>query len=153
MEPNVPPFVFLNYMTTRQAIPIVLGLAAVVFIFGRPRASGPQAGWYTDFSQASAESQKTGHLMMVDFNASWCGPCQQYKQEVFPSDDFKKATKDVILVDIDLDKNPGTAEKYKIATIPDIRFFSPNGKQVGSLVGYDGPSLFAEIAKAKGTLR
>ena len=144
----------LSYMTYRQAIPIVLGLAVVVFIFGRPSASsGAEPGWYTDFDRAQAEAKKTGRLMMVDFNASWCGPCQMYKQDVFPTTDFKQATKDVVLVDIDIDQNQALAQKYGISGIPDIRFISPQGNQIAALEGYDGADpLLAQIADAKKAL-
>ncbi|HTQ08834.1 MAG TPA: thioredoxin family protein [Fimbriimonadaceae bacterium] len=141
-------------MTYRTAVPLVIGLAAIVFIFGRPRASsGAEPGWYTDFAQAAAQAKKTGQLMMVDFNASWCGPCQMYKQEVFPTAEFKNATKDVVLVDIDMDQNQALGQKFGVSAIPDIRFFSPQGKQLSAVQGYDGAEpLLAQIADAKKAL-
>ncbi len=111
-------------------------------------------GWHTDFAKATAEAKKTGRLMLVDFNATWCGPCQMYKKDVFPTKAFKDATKDVVLVDIDTDKQPALAKKFKVSGIPDIRFVTPGGREVGKLVGFDGPEpLLEALAKAKKELK
>jgi len=138
-------------MTTRQAILLGIGLLILgAFAIGHRRSSALGTNWYSDFEKASAESKKTGRLMMVDFNATWCEPCQQYKKDVFPSEEFKQATKDMILVDIDIDDNPELAQRYRVDGIPDIRIISPSGKQVGGMVGYDGSDgLLNQIEQAK----
>ena len=74
--------------------------------------------------------------------------------DVFPTAKFKEAAKDVILVDIDVDKNAKLAKQFHISSIPDIRFISPQGKQVGQLSGFGGiDPLLAELAKAKQALK
>lgn len=113
-------------------------------------AASAKKAWQTDFAKASAEAKKKGQILLVDFNATWCGPCQMYKKEVFPTKAFKVATKDVVLVDIDTDKQPALAEKFKVSGIPDIRILSPEGKELGKLVGFGGPEpLLEALAKAK----
>lgn len=106
--------------------------------------------WHTDFEKAMAEAKKTGKLVMVDFNAEWCGPCKMYEKEVFPTAEFKQKAADFILVDIDTDEQADFARKHGVGGIPDIRFFTPEGKEVGKLVGYVGlQGLLAEMDKAK----
>ena len=107
-------------------------------------------GWTSDFAKAQAKAKREGKLLLVDFNATWCGPCQMYRHDVFPTAEFKKATKDVVLVSIDVDKQPALAGKYGVNGIPDIRLVSPSGKAVGGVVGYGGAQpLLAQIAQAR----
>jgi thioredoxin 1 len=106
--------------------------------------------WGTNLPAAISAAKGKTNLILVDFNASWCGPCQKYKKEVFRSDEFKKATKEIFLVDIDVDKQAPLAEKYKVSEIPDIRIVTADGKVVGRILGYAGQDgLLKAINEAK----
>lgn len=122
-------------------------MAMAVFAVQKKQAA--TAGWMKDLPAALAKAKKTGQLVMVDFNATWCGPCQLYKQKVFLTAEFKNAAKNVILVEIDTDDQPAIARKYGVNPIPDIRFFSPKGKQVDQVIGYIGPELTKKLTSAK----
>jgi len=132
--------------TLGKALIGVLALVGVIAYF----RSTSSAELPADLQKAMAEAKKERKLVMVDFSASWCGPCQQYKQEVFPSTAFRDATKDIKLVTVDIDAQRGVASKFGVDGIPDIRFLSPDGKEVGRLVGFGGAEpLLAELAKAR----
>jgi thiol:disulfide interchange protein len=142
-------------MKIGYVIAIVLCLGVIWAVEFAPQTAGaPSKDWFTDFDKATDAAKKSGRLMMVDFNASWCGPCQQYKTEVFPSQAFKDATKDVVLVDIDIDTHSDLSGKYQVSGIPDIRFLTPDGKEVGRAVGYGGTDRLLEaLDQAKSKLR
>lgn len=135
-------------------IAVVLAATLSLALVGVAQKSPAHGAWKTDLAKAQAEAKKTGKLVMVDFNAAWCGPCKLYKRDVFPKPAFIKATKDVILVDIDTDKQPQLAQKFKVQGIPDIRFLAPNGREVGKVVGYGGEkALLDALAKAKAAIK
>ena len=71
-------------------------------------------------------------LTVVDFNATWCGPCKMLKPI------FNKAANDFAgkasFASIDVDENPTVSEKYKVQSIPLLLFFK-GGKVVKSIVG------------------
>lgn len=71
-------------------------------------------------------------LTVVDFNATWCGPCKMLKPI------FDKAATDfsgkASFASMDVDANPIVSEKYKIQSIPLLLFFK-DGKVVKSIEG------------------
>ena len=69
---------------------------------------------------------------LVDFWASWCGPCKQIEQILEEISDEKK---DVInIYKINIDNNPEMPQKYGVRGIPTLMFFN-DGKLVDTKVG------------------
>ena len=60
-------------------------------------------------------------LVLVDFFATWCGPCKTMSPILI---DFAKQMGDrVRVIKIDVDKAPATAEIYKIQGVPTLILF------------------------------
>ena len=78
------------------------------------------------------ESIGDNKLTMVDFYATWCGPCMQ--MDPFGKE-IKTEKKDLVnVVQVDTDKFTEIAEKYQIDALPTLIFFK-NGKIVHREVG------------------
>jgi thioredoxin 1 len=72
-------------------------------------------------------------LVLVDFSAVWCPPCQKMKPYV---EYFKESRKDdVIIYTIDTDKEPEISKEYNIQSLPTIMMFK-NNKMVYQNIGY-----------------
>lgn len=68
--------------------------------------------------------------VLVDFSATWCGPCQMLKpvlEEISNEREFK-------IVSIDVDDNMELAREYGIMTIPCLILFK-DGKEIKRSVG------------------
>lgn len=115
----------------------------------RGYANRPQLVWEHDLNKALAEGRAQNKLVLVDFNASWCGPCKQYRETVFPTPEFQQRAKDLILVDIDVDQQPVPSIKYRVYTLPDIRIIGTNGTEYGKVVGFNDEQLYSAIDTAK----
>jgi thioredoxin 1 len=85
-------------------------------------------------------------VTIVDFNATWCGPCKLLKPV------FDKAAEDFAgkasFASIDVDQNPAVSEQYKVQSIPLLLFFK-NGKVVHQIIGLTSKKeLYAAVEKA-----
>lgn len=104
-----------------------------------PAAVSPdesQDGWG---KQSTIMSDKP---MVVDFFATWCGPCKQL--EPILEEIEKKHQGEVIFQRIDVDKEPGLAQEFRIEAIPMLMFITPKG-EYQTIVGLQEP----EVIEAK----
>lgn len=71
--------------------------------------------------------------VVVDFWASWCGPCKMLAPVMEQvSEELKGKAK---FVKVNVDENPVAANEYRIASIPTVMVFK-NGKKIDALVGF-----------------
>jgi thioredoxin 1 len=90
------------------------------------------------------EVEQNGGLTVVDFWATWCGPCRMVApimdQLAGEYNGKAKVTK------VDVDSNQGTAMRFNIRSIPTVLFFK-DGKIVDQVVGAAPKSKFDEVFK------
>lgn len=78
-------------------------------------------------------SSSPGKTVIVDFWATWCGPCRMLKPELARV--AMARPDDVIVLKVDVDAEPELSAHFEVASIPDIRIFR-DGKAVDSIVGF-----------------
>lgn len=82
-------------------------------------------------------------LVLVDFYATWCGPCRMISPII---DEVAKETTDLIVVKVDVDKYPNIATKYGIMSIPTLKVFK-NGKEEKTSIGYIEKDAIKDLLK------
>jgi thioredoxin 1 len=99
---------------------------------------------------ATFQREIEGHqgLAIVDFWATWCGPCQIVAPIVEQiARDYQGRVK---VAKLDVDANPETAMRLNVRSIPSILFFK-DGRHVDTVVGaVPKPYLVEKIEKHLG---
>lgn len=70
--------------------------------------------------------------VLVDFFATWCGPCKMLAPVL---DEFNEKHPDIKIVKVDVDEETPLAIKFGVASIPTLILFK-NGEAVKTTLGY-----------------
>jgi thioredoxin 1 len=101
----------------------------------------------TNTQQAFADQlqQAGGKLVVVDFFATWCGPCKMISPTIQAmSDEFK----DVVFVKVDVDVNKAVSAQYQIQSMPTFLFIK-NGGVVDRFSGADANRIRTTVLRLR----
>lgn len=88
--------------------------------------------------QDSFNSLINDEIVLVDFYATWCGPCKMMNPVL---EEINNTRSNIKIVKIDVDANEDIAKKYGVMSIPTLILFK-NGTQIDKKVGFvPGPLL------------
>ena len=87
---------------------------------------------------------KSDKPVMVDFWATWCGPCVMAGPVVDELADEYKGK--VVIGKLDVDQNQETAGKYGVMSIPTVIMFK-GGKEIARKVGFAGKQMYENLLK------
>ncbi|NGX31535.1 MAG: Thioredoxin [Chlamydiae bacterium] len=79
-----------------------------------------------DFEKATSEG-----LVVVDFYATWCGPCKMLTPLLRELSDERE---DAVFVEVDVDEAQDTAKKFEVTSVPTVVFLK-DGKEVSRFIG------------------
>ncbi|HVT44908.1 MAG TPA: thioredoxin family protein [Thermoanaerobaculia bacterium] len=97
------------------------------------------ATWYKTLAEAQAVAKQKNQLIFVDLFANWCGWCHRMEREVFPSEKFQNATKEMVLLRLDTeDRGEGTrfSLQYGIRSLPTFLLLDKDLMIAGVITGY-----------------
>jgi len=126
----------------------VLTLIALVAAGCTPSAAGPEAAptepaaasgeiaWLKSLPEGQQAAQAQQKPIMVDFFATWCGPCRMMDEDTWPNAKVVAAAAKVVPVRLNVDANQDVASQYGITGIPTVVFLDASGKELGRHVGF-----------------
>ncbi|KAL5976666.1 hypothetical protein ACLOJK_020999 [Asimina triloba] len=97
------------------------------------------AHWKAQF-EATAQ---TNQLMVIDFTATWCGPCRSMEPFL---EELAKTNTDVVFVEIDVDELMAAAREWSVEALPTFVLVK-QGKEVDRVVGAKKDELEKKIQK------
>jgi len=84
--------------------------------------------------KADFDKETQGGAVLVDFFATWCGPCKMLSPLV---ENLSKDHPELKVIKVDVDEAQEIAAQYNVYSIPTLVYFE-NGKALRQSVGYIG---------------
>lgn len=79
--------------------------------------------------------------VLVDFWATWCGPCQMQGPII---DELAEEESSVKFAKLDVDQNMKLAQKYRVMSVPTLMIFK-DGEAVTSVVGVHSKDAILDL--------
>lgn len=92
-------------------------------------------------TDADFDSKVESGVQLVDFWATWCGPCKMIAPVLEELTDYEGKAD---ILKLDVDENPSTTAKYEVMSIPTLIVFK-DGQPVDKVVGFQPKENLAEV--------
>jgi len=89
------------------------------------------------FNEKLEEAESTGKIVVVDFTATWCGPCR-LMAPIFL--ELSKKYENLIFLKVDVDEVQDVTSKWEVRAMPTFIFIKQK-KQVDKIVGANKDEL------------
>ena len=90
-----------------------------------------------------SEVLKSDKPVLVDFFATWCGPCKMLMPTV---DEIANERTDIKVGKVDVDENMEFAKEYKVFSVPTLLAFK-DGKLIKQMVGVQSKEQILDAFK------
>lgn len=107
--------------------------------------------WITDENAAFAKARLEKKGVMVDFGATWCGPCDELELTFGDDEVFDEITASFVPLKLDVsdsnDANQALQARYDAKTLPAVIFVHPDGTELGRIKEMVEPEEMLDVVR------
>src|SRR5688572_8578225 len=124
----------------RRPTMLIAPLVLALFPSSPPARGEPFAD--LAYQPALAKAQAEKKLLLVDFTASWCGPCKKMEKDTWAASEVRAwIGENAIAIQIDVDEERVLAQRFRIEAMPTVVAVR-DGQEFDRAVGYRNASQF-----------
>ncbi|EAX96200.1 Thioredoxin family protein [Trichomonas vaginalis G3] len=88
-----------------------------------------------DYDTLTAIAKKVNRLLVVDFFATWCGPCKALGENM---PQIAKQYPNVVFLKVDIDQNKELATRFGVQSVPHVKFLRYQNESINDLGTING---------------
>lgn len=112
----------------------------------RARSQGPaQIRWLSDFDQALKQARLANKLVVIDFSATWCGPCKMMERTTFADEKVRQHMAGFVALKVDIDLQRKVAARYGVTSLPTTLVVDADGQPILGTVGFLEPRDYLRV--------
>lgn len=117
----------------------------------RPRArTETPVVWGKDLTTALVEAKVRGRKVLIDFEATWCGPCHTMDQWIWNDAEVAKAINDgYVGIKVDADLQKALVKRLKIEAYPTMMIMAADGSVLQRVTDYQSSKEMLAFLGAK----
>ena len=108
-------------------------------------ATSSKIEWLTDYKAALAKAKAENKLVVVDFYATWCGPCKMLDEDTFTDQRVYRKMTEFVPLKIDVDQQREIAAQYGIRSLPTTAIIKADGQTVSGMIGFMDADRYLEF--------
>lgn len=115
----------------------------------RPRTDTPVV-WGKDLTAALVDAKVKGRKVLIDFEATWCGPCHTMDQWVWNDADVAKAINDgYVGIKVDADLQKSLVKRLNVEAYPTMMIMAADGSVLARVTDYQSSKEMLAFLGAK----
>jgi len=103
--------------------------------------------WMNSLEDGKKLAMATNKLILVDFWATWCGPCRKMDSESWSKNDVSLLMNNYVSVKLNIDENKALAQQYGVKGIPYVFILDATGKILYQQMSYKTKSEVIKLLK------
>lgn len=109
-----------------------------------------EISWQTSLDQARAAARAQNKPILIDFYATWCGPCKMLDEQTYKASGvISLVSQHFIPVKIDVDKQQAVSQQFNIEAMPTTILLDARGKEIARKVGFiDAAEMMQLLGRA-----
>lgn len=128
-------------------------MRSILVLFALLLAANPASAsvWKKNLADAMKTAKAENKLVFVDLFADWCTWCHRFEKEIVPSEDFRRATANMVLLRVDTeDRGEGAAlaKRYGVSRLPTFLILTPDEVLAAKIQGFAPPAKFVAQMKS-----
>jgi len=104
-----------------------------------------QVNWIRDMKMAKAIATQNDQLILIDFWATWCGPCRVMDKKMWDLPEMQKKSQHFVALKVDIDSNRDLALEYNIRSIPRVVVINVAGDILWDKTGFSSAEPYLKM--------